>query len=96
MRHPTAPCVAASQGATKFSVGAPVERTIEMYYTVLWRTVPGTKAINVRVSDEEARMLKALAEKLGMGISDVIRQYVRWAFAETLPTGRPKRFRKSP
>jgi uncharacterized protein (DUF1778 family) len=47
--------------------------------------VERTKTINVRVTDDEDRMLKALAEHQGMSISDVIRQYIRKAFAEAFP-----------
>ena len=43
------------------------------------------KLLNVRMTDDEARMLKALAEHQGMSISDVIRQYVRRAFTEAFP-----------
>jgi uncharacterized protein (DUF1778 family) len=50
-----------------------------------------TKAINVRVTDDEDRMLKALAEHQGMSISDVIRQYIRRAFAEAFPAKKTKR-----
>jgi hypothetical protein len=34
---------------------------------------------------DEDRMLKALAENQGMSISDIIRQFIRRAFAETFP-----------
>jgi uncharacterized protein (DUF1778 family) len=50
-----------------------------------------TKAINVRVTDDEDRMLKALAEHQGLSISDVVRQYIRRAFAETFSPKRPKK-----
>lgn len=43
------------------------------------------KTLNVRVTDDEDRMLKALAENQGMSISDVIRQFIRHAFAESFP-----------
>jgi hypothetical protein len=46
------------------------------------------RVLNVRMTDDEDRMLKALAEHQGMSISDVIRQYVRRAFAEAF---QPKR-----
>jgi uncharacterized protein (DUF1778 family) len=49
------------------------------------------KTLNVRVTDDEDRMLKALAEHQGMSISDVIRQYIRRAFAEAFPQKKPKR-----
>jgi len=43
------------------------------------------------MSDEEERMVKALAEHQGLSISDIIRQYIRRAFAETFPPKKPKR-----
>jgi hypothetical protein len=49
------------------------------------------KMLNVRITDDENRMLKALAEHQGMSVSDVIRQYVRRAFAETFSPKRAKR-----
>jgi uncharacterized protein (DUF1778 family) len=50
------------------------------------------KMLNIRISDDEDRMLKALAEYTGLSISDVIRQYIRRAFAEAFPpTKRPKK-----
>jgi uncharacterized protein (DUF1778 family) len=49
------------------------------------------KALNVRVTEDEDRMLKALAEHQGMSISDVIRQFIRRAFAEAFQPKRPKR-----
>lgn len=49
-----------------------------------------TKALNVRVTDDEDRMLKALAEHQGMSISDVIRQYIRRAFLEAFPPRKRK------
>jgi uncharacterized protein (DUF1778 family) len=50
-----------------------------------------TKALNVRITDDEDRMLKALAGHQGMSISDVIRQYIRRAFAEAFPPKKTKR-----
>jgi uncharacterized protein (DUF1778 family) len=50
-----------------------------------------TRALNIRVTDDEDRMVKALAEHQGMSISDVIRQYIRRAFAETFPPKKTKR-----
>jgi uncharacterized protein (DUF1778 family) len=41
--------------------------------------------LNFRVSEEEADMLKALAERQGLSASDFLRQYIRRAFAETFP-----------
>jgi uncharacterized protein (DUF1778 family) len=49
------------------------------------------KMLNVRVTDEEDRMLKALAEHQGLSISDVVRQYIRRAFAEAFPPKKSKR-----
>jgi uncharacterized protein (DUF1778 family) len=50
-----------------------------------------TGTLNIRVSDDEERMLKALAEHQGLSVSDVIRQYVRRAFAEAFPPKKTKR-----
>jgi uncharacterized protein (DUF1778 family) len=44
--------------------------------------------LNVRINDDEDRMLKALAEHQGLSISDVVRQYIRRGFAEAF---QPKR-----
>ncbi|HEY4012052.1 MAG TPA: DUF6290 family protein [Polyangiaceae bacterium] len=49
------------------------------------------RVLNVRINDDEERMLKALAEHHGMSISDVVRQYIRRAFAEAFPPKRPKK-----
>jgi hypothetical protein len=49
------------------------------------------KLLNVRLTEDEDRMLKALAEHQGLGISDVIRQYIRRAFSEAFP---PKKTKK--
>jgi uncharacterized protein (DUF1778 family) len=49
------------------------------------------KTLNVRVTEDEDRMLKALAEHQGMKVSDVIRQYIRRAFAEAFPPKKMKR-----
>jgi uncharacterized protein (DUF1778 family) len=53
--------------------------------------VERTKTINVRVTDDEDRMLKALAEHQGLRITDVIRQFIRRAFADAFPPKRPKK-----
>lgn len=45
------------------------------------RNVP----LTVRLSEEEDRMLKALATHQGLSASDVIRQFIRRAFAEAFP-----------
>jgi uncharacterized protein (DUF1778 family) len=49
------------------------------------------KMLNVRITDDEDRMLKALAEHQGMSVSDVVRQYVRRAFAEAFTPKKTKR-----
>jgi predicted DNA-binding protein len=49
------------------------------------------KMLNVRITDDEDRMLKALAEHQGLTSSDIIRQYIRRAFAEAFP---PKKTRR--
>jgi uncharacterized protein (DUF1778 family) len=49
------------------------------------------KMLNVRIADDEDRMLRALAEHQGLTISDVIRQYIRRAFAEAFPPKKTKR-----
>ncbi len=48
--------------------------------------------LNVRVTDEEGEMLKALAEAQGLSASDVVRQMIRRAYADT-GRGHPKRAR---
>ncbi len=53
--------------------------------------VERTRMLNVRVTDDEDRMLKALAEHQGMSVSDVIRQYIRRGFAEAFPPKKPKK-----
>ena len=60
-----------------------------MSYTLAM--VERTKMVNVRVTDDEDRMLKALAEHQGMTASDVLRQYIRRAFAEAFPPKKTKR-----
>ena len=47
--------------------------------------------LNVRVTDDEDRMLKALAEHQGLSASDIIRQYIRRAFAEAFPPTKKKK-----
>jgi uncharacterized protein (DUF1778 family) len=44
-----------------------------------------TLTLNVRVSEDEDRMLRAIAKKQGLSVSDTIRQYIRRAFAEAFP-----------
>jgi uncharacterized protein (DUF1778 family) len=53
--------------------------------------VDRTKMLNVRVTDDEDRMLKALAEHQGLNVSDVIRQYIRRAFLEAFSPKKSKR-----
>jgi len=50
-----------------------------------------TRTLNVRVTDEEGEMARALAERHGLTISDVIRQYIRRAFVEAFPPKKPKK-----
>ncbi len=47
--------------------------------------------VNVRLTDDEDRMLKALAEHQGLSVSDVLRQYIRRAFIEAFPPKNTKR-----
>jgi uncharacterized protein (DUF1778 family) len=44
-----------------------------------------TGTLNIRVNDDEERMLKAVAQHQGLSVSDVIRQYIRRAFADAFP-----------
>jgi predicted HicB family RNase H-like nuclease len=44
-----------------------------------------TGTLNIRVNDDEHRMLRAIAKHQGLSVSDVIRQYIRRAFAEAFP-----------
>ncbi len=50
-----------------------------------------TGTLTIRVSEDEDRMLKAVAQHQGLNVSDVVRQYIRSAFAEAFP---PKRSKK--
>jgi|HubBroStandDraft_2_1064218.scaffolds.fasta_scaffold196085_2 hypothetical protein len=49
--------------------------------------------LHVRMTENEMRMLRALAIDDGLSTSDTVRQLVRRAFAERFPEGakRPKR-----
>ena len=47
--------------------------------------------LNIRITDDEGRMLKALAEYQGLSVSDCVRQYVRRAFAEAFTPKHAKR-----
>jgi hypothetical protein len=53
--------------------------------------VERNKTWNVRVTEQEDEMLKALAEHQGMSISDVVRQLVRRSFADAFPAKKGKR-----
>lgn len=53
--------------------------------------VERTRMLNVRVTDDEAEMLRALAERAGLNVSDTIRQYIRRAYAEAFPPKKPKK-----
>ena len=44
-----------------------------------------SKVLNVRITDDEERMAKALAEHQGLSLSDVIRQLLRQAYALAFP-----------
>jgi predicted HicB family RNase H-like nuclease len=55
-----------------------------------------SRNLNVRLLDEEVRMLEAIAENDGLSVSDWIRQSIRAAFRRTFaPTVKPKPRRKS-
>ncbi|HEX9621805.1 MAG TPA: ribbon-helix-helix protein, CopG family [Polyangiaceae bacterium] len=49
------------------------------------------KMLNVRMADSELRMIRELAESLGLSQSDAIRQLVRRAHAETFGPPKPRR-----
>jgi hypothetical protein len=46
--------------------------------------------LNVRISDEEVDMLRALAERAGLTASDLLRQYIRREYAEAFPPKKRK------
>jgi hypothetical protein len=50
-----------------------------------------TLNLNIRIAEDEAEMLKALAERQGLSASDVVRQFIRRAYAEAVPPKKPKR-----
>jgi antitoxin component of RelBE/YafQ-DinJ toxin-antitoxin module len=51
------------------------------------------QTIHVRVTEDEGRKAKALAEHHGLSLSDVIRQFIRQAYDATFP---PKKSAKAP
>ena len=46
--------------------------------------------LTIRIADEEVAMLRALAEKDGISASDVLRLFIRRAYAEAFGTKKPK------
>ena len=60
-------------------------------FTRMSNMVERDRMLNVRVTEDEDRMVKALAEHRGMSIGDVIRQYIRRAFAEAFPPNKLKK-----
>lgn len=48
------------------------------------------KAVTIRMTEDEAEMLKAVAEHVGLSQSDVVRLAVRREFAKLKPTKRKK------
>jgi hypothetical protein len=40
----------------------------------------------VRITEEEAEMLRALAKRRGLSASDIVRQYIRSAHAKEIDT----------
>jgi hypothetical protein len=50
-----------------------------------------TRNLNIRVTDNESEMLRALAEREGVSASDIVRLYIRRAYAEAFPPKRPKK-----
>jgi uncharacterized protein (DUF1778 family) len=45
-----------------------------------------TLNLNVRITEEEAEMLRALAKRRGLSASDIVRQYIRSAHAKEIDT----------
>ena len=56
-------------------------------------TVTRKKMVNVRMSSDEVRMLAELADAVGLGLSDTIRQLVRSAHAKQV-AGQPRKAAK--
>ena len=50
-----------------------------------WWNVRGSERLRSGVTEEEANMLRALAERQGLSASDVLRQYIRNAYAKAFP-----------
>ncbi|NLE85969.1 MAG: ribbon-helix-helix protein, CopG family [Myxococcales bacterium] len=49
------------------------------------------RTLNVRITEVEAAMLRALAAHAGLSQSDMVRQYIRRAFAELPQASKPPR-----
>jgi uncharacterized protein (DUF1778 family) len=49
------------------------------------------ETMTIRLSDDEDRMLRAVAEHQGLSVSDAIRQYIRRAFFEAFLGKQPKK-----
>jgi uncharacterized protein (DUF1778 family) len=47
--------------------------------------VDRTRRLSMKISDEEHRMLEALAEKQGQSASDFVRQFIRRQYAAEFP-----------
>jgi uncharacterized protein (DUF1778 family) len=47
------------------------------------------KPFNIRMTEDEHQMLMAYAEHVGLSASDVVRQHIRQAYAETFGAKRP-------
>lgn len=47
--------------------------------------------LKILLSDEELEQLRELAERQGLTVSDVIRQFIRREHATMAPTSKPKR-----
>jgi antitoxin component of RelBE/YafQ-DinJ toxin-antitoxin module len=52
------------------------------------------RLVNVRMTDNEAEMVRAVAEHMGLSQSDTIRQLVRRAFEAIVPPKVKRRKRK--
>lgn len=56
--------------------------------------VDRNRRLNLLISDEEHAMLAALAEKRGITASDVVRMFIRDAYAEAFGDKRPPKKQK--